>query len=380
MRFGERSAEGPGERSGEWGEAPAYAADVLVVSQDAALVDEVQRCAAGAGRTVEVPPVAEALRRWPSARVVLLGDDALGGALAAGPRRRPDVHLLCRGAPLTEHYRVGVGLGVESVTPLDDLRDWLGDLLQERAATGPPGRVVALVPGSGGAGATTTAAGLAQVAGRRGLQVMALDCDPWGPGLDRVVGVDERSGLGWPEIVASPGRIASTSLAQAVPRHDGIGLVVGAAEPPPPSVARDVVEAARRGHDLVVVDLPRGQVALAREVLARSDRRLLVAWPSVAGLAAASRQVVELGAGMEVVARRGGLGDDAVRSATGAPLLARLPTRRGLDEAIDLGLGPVPSRRGALARALNALLDGLLDEVLLNPVLVNPVLLNEGMR
>ncbi|QCC78351.1 septum site determining protein [Nocardioides daphniae] len=358
------------ERSGEPGVTAPYA-DVMVVSQDAAVVDEVQRCAAGAGRGVEVLGVVEASARWPSARVVLVGDDVLGAVLAAGPRRRPDVHLLCRGAPTTGHFRAGVSLGAESVTALDGAREWLTGLLQERAA-GPPGRVVALLPGSGGAGATTAAAALAQVAARRGLRVVALDCDPWGPGLDRTVGVDERSGLGWREIAASPGRIAAASLAAAVPRHEGIGLVVGASDALAPAVVRDVVEAARLGHDLVVVDLPRGQVALAREVLARCDRALLVVRPSVAGLAAATRQVSELGGGLDVVVRRGGegaagVGDEAVRSATGARLVARLPFRRGLDESVDLGLGPVRSRRGGWARAVDRLLDDVLHGDLTGP-------------
>ncbi len=36
------------------------------------------------------------------------------------------------------------------------------------------------------------------------------------------------------------------------------------------------------------------------------------------------------------------------------PLAAVMADQRGLDEAIDLGVGPVRSRRGALARAAQA--------------------------
>jgi len=39
--------------------------------------------------------------------------------------------------------------------------------------------------------------------------------------------------------------------------------------------------------------------------------------------------------------------------------VARMPDQRGLAEAIDLGLGPVRSRRGPLARAADEVLTRL---------------------
>jgi hypothetical protein len=41
----------------------------------------------------------------------------------------------------------------------------------------------------------------------------------------------------------------------------------------------------------------------------------------------------------------------------GAPVIAEMPDQRGLAEAIDLGLGPVRSRRGPLGRTSLRVLD-----------------------
>jgi hypothetical protein len=47
---------------------------------------------------------------------------------------------------------------------------------------------------------------------------------------------------------------------------------------------------------------------------------------------------------------------------TGVPVLGTMPDQRGLAEAIDLGHGPVRSRRGPLGRTGRAVLDLLIDE------------------
>lgn len=340
---------------------PATAGPVLVVTGDAEVASEVERCAAGVGAPLQVVAWSgEALARWSTAAVVLLGDDVAVPAVVAAPRRREGVHLLCRGTPGREQFRAGVELGVESVTALDGARGWLGRLLQERATPRSPGRVVAAMAGSGGAGATTTVAALAQVAARRGAAVVVVDCDPWGAGVARVLGADDPVGVGWREIIASPGRIGPASLAEGVPRHVGVGVVTGAAEELDVAVVRDVVESARLGHDLVLVDLPRGRPDLAREVVARSDRSVVLVRPRLAGTAAAARRVEAWGAGgpaAGLVLRGPGFPEATVAAAVGLPVVARLPEARDVEESVDLGLGPVRSHRGAWPRSVGRLLD-----------------------
>jgi hypothetical protein len=46
----------------------------------------------------------------------------------------------------------------------------------------------------------------------------------------------------------------------------------------------------------------------------------------------------------------------------GAAVLAEVPDQRGLVESVDLGLGPVRSRRNGLARAAAQVLDSLVAD------------------
>jgi hypothetical protein len=48
-----------------------------------------------------------------------------------------------------------------------------------------------------------------------------------------------------------------------------------------------------------------------------------------------------------------------VGDVVGAPVLATMGDQRGLAEALDLGLGPVRSRRGPLVTACRALLEAV---------------------
>lgn len=355
--------------------APA-AAPALLVTEDPEVVAEVQRCAAGTGVAVEVRGWGpEAVQRWGRAAMVLLGGDVAGAARAAGLRRREEVHLLCRGAPDADDYRTAVEVGAQSVTALrvgappgetpggslQEGRDQLGALLQERAVPGATGRVVAVVGGAGGAGASTTVAALAVVAARRGARVLVVDCDPVGAGLARILGADAVTGLGWRDLLASPGRVGPVSLAEAVPRVDGVGVLAGCVEPVAAATVSDVAETGRRLHDLVLLDLPHGPGW--GEVVARADRTLLVVRPHLVGVAAALRQLEAWGgveevprAGVGVVLRGRGAAPVAVETTLGLPVVARLPDHRGVEEDVDLGLGPVPRRRGAWARAVEGLL------------------------
>lgn len=359
-----------------------HASPALLLTEDPEVIAEVQRCAAGTGVGVEVRPWGpEAVQGWGRAAMVLLGADVVAAAGAAGLRRREEVHLLCRGAPGAEDYRAAVQVGAQSVTALGTGRGRLSALLQERAAPSAAGVVVGVVGGSGGAGASTTAAALALVAARRGARVLVLDCDPVGAGVTRVLGADAVDGLGWPDLLGSPGRVGPVSLAEAVPRVEDVGVLTGSRVPVPADVVSDVAETGRHRHDLVLVDLPRNQEVGG--VVVRADRTLLVVRPGLVGVAAAARLVGAWGTAAPHLADLGGedmSGQDlrgrrpprgavglvlrgrgaaapAVEQAVGLPLLARLPEHRGVEEDVDLGLGPVPRRRGAWVRAVETLLD-----------------------
>jgi hypothetical protein len=124
-------------------------------------------------------------------------------------------------------------------------------------------------------------------------------------------------------------------------------------------VTRDVIGAAVRGHEMVILDLGRAPGQLGRELVARCSRLIVVTPATVTGLWATSRLLAGLGdlaQDVELALRRGSVEASEVESVTGRRVATLLREQRGLSEALDLGLGPAPSRRSPLARAARELL------------------------
>ena len=88
---------------------------------------------------------------------------------------------------------------------------------------------------------------------------------------------------------------------------------------------------------------------------------VLVVEATVPGVAAAARAAARLRArgpevGAVVRSSGGALDGPAVAAALGVPLLADYRSRRRVAEHVDLGLGPLGTRRSPLARAARAVL------------------------
>jgi secretion/DNA translocation related CpaE-like protein len=341
----------------------------LFITRDQSLLDELLRLAAAAGVTPDVAiDGGSALRAWSAAPLVLVGADVAEELARISPARRPGVYVAAWGPVPDVMFRVALDVGAESVAQLPRSEAWLTETLTDLgdAGGGAPaaGLVVGVVGGSGGAGATTFACALGQLAARRGRAVV-VDADPLGPGVDRVLGLEDRDGVRWDGLCQTTGRLSARSLREALPRREGLGALTWHAGTPGSLQAfavREVLSAAKRGHDLVVVDLPRTADPVVDEVAARCDRLLVVVVPTVAGVASAVRICARHPdpTTVRLVVRGGGIDPQVVARATGIPVLATMADQRGLGEAIDLGLGPVRSRRGSLGRAATEVLDQLL--------------------
>lgn len=336
----------------------------LLVTADATLRDELARLAAAAGVVPDVvADPREALLAWPRAPLVLVGADLAPSLARLAPERREGVHVVAWEPVADLLFRAALGLGAEHVVGLPRSEAWLVEVLTD-SADPPAGRglVVGVLGGAGGAGATTTACALAAVAARSGPTVL-VDLDPRGPGVDRVLGLEDAAGVRWDALHEATGRLSARALADALPRVRGVGVLTwaaGAPVPVQPFAAREALSAASRGHDLVAVDLPRSGGPVVEEVLARCDRVLVVCVPTVAGVASAVRTCAGIADAVPVGLLVRGRGDaDAVARVVRRPVLGCLPDQRGLEEAVDLGLGPVRSGRGPLARAVLEVLDGL---------------------
>lgn len=358
-------------------EAPRAAA--LLVTRDPALRADLERLAAASGTAIEtVAGVSAVLGRWRDAPLVLV-EAGLARELAAGrPLRREGVHVVSRARCGEEEFRAALGLGAESVLELPESDAWLVQLLADTSDGGRHrARVVGVVGGSGGVGASTLAAAVAISAAGRGrrsrepdpaaaLPVVLVDADPMGGGLERVLGIDGADATHWGRLAESAGRLGGASLRASLPRVRGVGVLGWGPGRRPEvggSVVHEALDAARRAGRLVVVDLTRYDVPVAREALSRCDDVVVVSGctlPDVAGAAHLLEQ--HLGAlPVRLVVRSGpGLVADDVATALGRPLVAELGHQRGLAELVGLGAGPLGNRHGALSRAARAVLASVL--------------------
>lgn len=339
---------------------------LLLATHDDRLIDPVLRLAAAAGIEVELcPDAGSVLNRWTLPRGVFVGSDLVADLARFGPGRRSHVVVLVDGIADEELFRAAFGVGAAHVVELPMAEEWLADALAELTDDRElGGRVWGFLGGSGGVGATTLATAVASIASRDRAAAI-LDFDPWGPGLDRVLGAERDAGVRWSDLQAAPGRLSARSLRDALPRNGELGvLTFGTSRARlDPLVGHETLSAARRGHDVVIVDLPRCPDDASEGALIGCDRIVLVAHASVSGVAAARRVLDRCDRldRVQLVVRATDRGSDTedVAAALGlaAPIL--LGHDRGLGEQLDLGLGPVYRRRSPITRAARELVGRL---------------------
>jgi secretion/DNA translocation related CpaE-like protein len=342
---------------------------ILVLAGAAELAGPVHEQAAAVGVTVQTERAETGLA---PASLVLADETRLAEAVSAAGRRSGPLHVLARGPVPDAVYRRALDAGAVSVVAVPEdlprLARILADLDRPRQ-----GRLVAVTGGSGGVGASVLAAAVAlRSVGRAPLapdgpsvSSLLVDLDPDGPGLGRLVEGPVGPGVSWSDLVGLEGRLAASELRGSVPTASEIGLltwpddrVLEVSQAP----VGEVVAAATRGHDWVVLDVP----SPAGGVLAglTCDLVVVVVDGSVTGVASAVRRLARLrGTGHPVAAvvrtRRGSASPDDVARVLDLPLLGELREDRRLREHLDLGLGPLRGRRCPAGRAADAVLAGV---------------------
>jgi secretion/DNA translocation related CpaE-like protein len=266
-------------------------------------------------------------------------------------------------------WQLAVAVGAERVVFLPDGEAWLVDMLAEAVEPSQTGAaLVAVIGARGGAGATTLASALAVTGARCGRSVLLVDGDPLGGGIDLVLGGERESGLRWPDLGATSGRLPGAALAGALPRLHGVSVLSwdrGDVLRVPPAAVEAVVDAGLRSSDLVVVDLPRTLDDASRAVLTRASVVLLVVPAEVRAAAAAARVATLLAPhchDLRLVVRGpcpSGLSAEQLAGSLGLPLVGFVRPEPGLAEALERGEPPGRRVRGPLAGLCEALLADL---------------------
>jgi secretion/DNA translocation related CpaE-like protein len=341
--------------------------------EDEDLLDDVLKLAAAAGCDLEcVPDAAAARLRWSTAPIVLLDATGAGECEKAGLPRRDAVVLVCAEPAPKILWERAVEIGAERVIELPGAESWLVSALADATEAPAPatGRALAVVGGRGGAGASVFVAALGLTALRLNQSALLIDCDPLGGGLDLVLGAESEQGLRWPDMHLRAGRVAASSLHDALPsRTRGttrLTVLSGARKgrAPAPDAVAAVLEAGRRAGETVVCDLPRALDPAAQAALSRADLTVIVVPGEVRACVSArllADRLSDLGAKAHLVVRGpapGFLHPDEVAKAVGLPLLTSMRPEPNLAQALDRG-DFTPRPRGPLAAAARTTLAAL---------------------
>jgi secretion/DNA translocation related CpaE-like protein len=341
---------------------------VLLVTSSAFLRAEVERIVAAAGAQLRVVADAfESGRYWDGAAAVLVGSDI--GELP--PRRRAPAVLVGLDGEGDSLWHLAAALGAERVAVLPDAAAWLADHLSRSRSPGPGGLILGVTGGCGGAGATTAAIWIAQAAAGLGARVLLVDGDPWGGGLELAIAAEESPGLRWPDLSEARGSIDPGQLADSLPVSGGFSFLSWPAsrEQPVPvdaATTSGVLDAARRGYELVVVDIGRGTGPL-HAFAWDCDRIVMVVPAQLKAAVAAVRLLQEfppVEASLLIRGRPGAALDGSLISeAIGLPVQGRVPELRGVSAAMESGRLLELGRRRGVRHFAASVLDSLGDDL-----------------
>ncbi|MDQ0819698.1 secretion/DNA translocation related CpaE-like protein [Arthrobacter sp. V4I6] len=359
-----RRGAGPGEAA--W--LPDASAETLLVTANELLHGEVERIVAAAGGTLRtVPDVLEAAPFWAAAAAVLVGNDIT----ALPPRRRAPAVLLGLADDGDSLWQLAAAIGAERVAVLPEASAWLAAHLSRSRSPAAGGLVLGISGGCGGAGATTAAIWLAQAAARHGADVLLVDGDPRGGGLELALGAEETPGLRWPDLAGASGSIDPGQLAESLPTAGGFSFLSWPGSRDGATVVETatvsiVLEAARRGFDLVVLDIGRGSESL-RALAWDCDRLVLIVPAQLRAAVATARLLHDLPpveTSLVVRGKPGAVLDGGlIADSVGLPLSGIMPEVRGTAAATELGRLLISGQQRIVRRFAAAVLELSVGEV-----------------
>ncbi len=224
--------------------------------------------------------------------------------------------------------------------------------------------MLGVLGGCGGVGASALATACAVRAAAAGRDVVLVDGNPWGGGLDIMAGLDVEPGLRWADLGGVLGDVDPGRLLDALPVGPERVRCLSWGADPPDSASSDpepVLSALRRAAGLVVLDLPGPAPGLAHQQWWGScDELVLVVEASVVGIGSATVIAAEAHQLTGVVLRSPSVLEDAeLQTAVGAAVLSRLGDDSTVHRCLERG-DPVGAQPGPLSDAADEVLVAVL--------------------
>jgi len=273
-----------------------------------------------------------------------------------------DVVLVVAGATNTHTWTSALRLSAIHVATIPDSREWLIENLSEPANA--KGLSVALVPASGGAGASIAACGLAFHARQFFQDVALVDLDQNSASLDISFGLENNPGMRWHDFSELSGSINGNDVYRSLPSRDAVGLLTHGqltfAETLIPQ--RSILEKLKEACELVVIDLPKASDKnFSIDAVADCDLVLMVTTATVRGCASAKQSIAGLAGhakNIELVVRNvpgSNLDPMHIAELLNTPLAAVINSDPRIVEQIEQGFGVSGIHLGGFTRNLNSL-------------------------
>lgn len=349
---------------------PQLSTTVMLISSSIVLQNEVARVSAAAAvDLVAAQSVEQAAGQWDGIAAVLLGGDVDSPL----PGWKGPTVLVGAESDSSLLWARAATAGVDRVAILPESGPWLAGYLARLRDPSEGGTVVGIVGACGGAGASTVALLLAARAAAKGADVLVIDANPIGGGLETLLAAEEKPGLRWPDLLNASGAINPEQLRASLPESNGISLLSwpsqlhlrGEPTKAPLSVVHEVLRASRQAFSLVVVDLGR-ETNVLLEVGSECDQFLMPVHGRLGCVASGRSTVASLPAAPISLLLRlplsSGVDVDTVAQAAGLPCAGTLARLSRIDEQFENGRVADVARSRKIGKVLDALLKGLADD------------------
>jgi len=197
------------------------------------------------------------------------------------------------------------------------------------------------------------------------MRSLLVDADPFGGGLDLVLGAEDASGARWSDLQSVSGHLPSGHLDAALPRVSDVSVLACARTDdglPALETMTAVLESGRRSHDLVLIDCSRCTDDLLTVVVDASNAAVLVVGDHVRATAAAARRYSWLRTRANPVrivhsCSPRGISVDDVSRVLGVDVVASIPHVPSMTIRADEG--DLPSLPRAYASACQAIIESV---------------------
>lgn len=328
----------------------------VLISHDPILWEQVSAISAAIGMRFESVTQAAALRAvWHQAPIVLIGEDLAKWVVSLKLPPRSDLQLIARDVEGLARWS-GVLRAPGLVLPENS--GVLTSILIEVGAVRNTASSIQVLGAPGGVGASTLAVALAIRLANTGVRTALVELDPWGGGIDLMLGAEREPGWRWPELSSAVGHVETLDQ---LPKVLGVDLL--ATRPsderlfglPTTDASNAVLDSLFRSHEYLVLDggrdldLPAGQVVLVVGAGVRAT------------LAARARIQTEGLYGARLVVRQAPgwrLEPDQVSEAVGLGCIGVLRHDRSIAAAAELG-DPPGRKKSAYSKQVDRILSQL---------------------